>query len=92
MQSLPLRSHAKNVIRSCVPRRIRNWLRSPTASARWAWDEVKFSSGIKKVVQMRLGAHCQEVAILTNQKDNNSPIFGVKTHLFNSGMRRGLFS
>lgn len=53
MQSSPLMSHAKNVIRSCVPRQMRNWLRSPTASVRWAWDEVKYSSGIKKVVQMR---------------------------------------
>jgi FkbM family methyltransferase len=55
MQSMPLTSHAKSVLRFCVPRAVRNWARSPSVSARWAWDEVKFSSGVKKVIQMRPG-------------------------------------
>ena len=48
-------THAKNMVRYCVPRTVRNWLRSPSATAKWAWDEVKFSSGFKESVQMRPG-------------------------------------
>jgi FkbM family methyltransferase len=51
----PLATHAKKVTRALVPRAIRNWLRSPSASAKWAWDGIKFSCGIKKVVEMRPG-------------------------------------
>jgi FkbM family methyltransferase len=52
---MTLAAQAKKVTRAFVPRAVRNWLRSPTASARWAWDNVKFSCGVKKVVQLRPG-------------------------------------
>lgn len=52
---LPLTTPAKRAARSFVPRAARNWLRSPSASAKWAWDSVKFLVGAKKVVQMRPG-------------------------------------
>jgi FkbM family methyltransferase len=38
-----------------VPRALRNWLRSPSVSARWAWDQLKFSVGVRQVVEMRPG-------------------------------------
>lgn len=46
---------AKRAIRFSVPRNIRNWLRSPTRSAEWAWDEIKYALGVKQIVQMRPG-------------------------------------
>jgi FkbM family methyltransferase len=52
---MTLAAQAKRAARSFVPRAIRNWLRSPTASARWVWDNVKFSCGVRKVVQLRPG-------------------------------------
>lgn len=52
---MPLATHAKKVTRALVPRAVRNWLRSPSASAKWAWDGVKFSCGVKTIVQMRPG-------------------------------------
>lgn len=45
----------KAFIRACVPRNIRNWLRSPTKSARWAWDEIRYAVGANEFVQMRPG-------------------------------------
>jgi FkbM family methyltransferase len=38
-----------------VPRGTRNWLRSPSVSAKWAWDDVKFSLGVRNVIEMRPG-------------------------------------
>jgi FkbM family methyltransferase len=51
----PLRAHAKKMARRLLPRAARNWLRSPSASARWLWDDLKFACGIKHVVEMRPG-------------------------------------
>ncbi|HEY8184911.1 MAG TPA: FkbM family methyltransferase [Pyrinomonadaceae bacterium] len=55
MQATPLTNCAKKVARSLVPRAARNWLRSPSASAKWIWDGVKFCIGIKNVIEMRPG-------------------------------------
>jgi FkbM family methyltransferase len=52
---MPLMTHAKKVTRALMPRAVRNWLRSPSATAKWAWDGVKFSCGVREVVQMRPG-------------------------------------
>lgn len=41
--------------RFLVPRGTRNWLRSPSVSARWVWDDVKFSLGIRNVIEMQPG-------------------------------------
>ncbi len=46
---------ARSLIRTCVPRRARNWLRSPSNTASWAWDEIKYLSGITQDLQMRPG-------------------------------------
>jgi hypothetical protein len=32
-------------VRATVPRPLRNWLRSPSHSAEWLWDAVRFSLG-----------------------------------------------
>ena len=45
----------KSLVRSFVPRDVRNWARSPADSAKWVWDEIKFASGVKKFVQLRPG-------------------------------------
>jgi hypothetical protein len=55
MQEMPLMSRTRKAARFFVPRAVRNWLRSPASSAKWVWDDIKFSCGIKKVVQMRPG-------------------------------------
>jgi FkbM family methyltransferase len=52
---VPLITQAKRVTRFLVPRATRNWLRSPSVSARWIWDDVKFSLGVKNVIEMRPG-------------------------------------
>lgn len=48
-------NRTRKVARFFVPRTIRNWLRSPSVSAKWIWDDIKFSCGIKKVIQIRPG-------------------------------------
>lgn len=50
---MSLAAQAKKMMRAVVPRVMRNWLRSPAASARWVWDNVKFSCGVTQVVQLR---------------------------------------
>jgi FkbM family methyltransferase len=42
----------KNVVRRAVPRSVRNWLRSPSRSLQWIWDEVRFSAGITKTLTL----------------------------------------
>jgi FkbM family methyltransferase len=54
-QELTRPTFAKGLIRYCVPRRVRNWLRTPSNTAKWVWDEIKFLSGIRPIVQMRAG-------------------------------------
>lgn len=53
LPDMSLAANVKKMTRVVVPRAVRNWLRSPAASAKWVWDNVKFSCGVKKVVQMR---------------------------------------
>ena len=36
-----------------LPRGIRNWLRSPSRTARWMWNELQFGIGITKTIEMR---------------------------------------
>jgi len=38
----------KSAVRVIVPRALRNWLRSPSKSARWLWDAIKFRLGVTK--------------------------------------------
>src|ERR1700678_4082803 len=45
----------KAVIRAAVPRGLRNWLRSPSKSAKWLWDSLKFSIGITKTLKFPSG-------------------------------------
>jgi FkbM family methyltransferase len=54
-QGVPSITNARKVARSIVPRKVRNWLRSPSTSARWLCDEVKYFCGSTKVVEMRPG-------------------------------------
>lgn len=46
---------ARIVVRSFIPRRARNWLRAPSNSAKWVWDEIKFLFGITQNIQIRAG-------------------------------------
>lgn len=54
-QEIPLRTNAAKTARSFLPRAVRNWLRSPTVSARWLWDATKYFLGITSVVEIRPG-------------------------------------
>lgn len=45
----------KTYFRAIVPRGVRNWLRSPGRSVRWAWDEVKHAAGANQTIEMRSG-------------------------------------
>ncbi|HKS83354.1 MAG TPA: FkbM family methyltransferase [Candidatus Acidoferrales bacterium] len=42
----------KSVIRTTVPRPVRNWLRSPSRSAIWLWDAAAFSFGAKRTLSL----------------------------------------
>jgi len=43
----------KKIIRACVPRSVRGWLRSPSKTVEWAWSETKYAAGINQSVYMR---------------------------------------
>jgi FkbM family methyltransferase len=45
----------KNILRATVPRAVRNWLRSPTKSAEWLWDSIRFSLGVTKTLNLPPG-------------------------------------
>jgi FkbM family methyltransferase len=51
----------KYAVRATVPRPLRNWLRSPSHSAEWLWDAVRFSLGsvesFEIVPNLRLAFH-----------------------------------
>ena len=49
----PAPRRLQKAARSFIPRSTRNWLRSPSASAKWLWDGVKFSLGFKDVIEIR---------------------------------------
>jgi len=38
-----------------IPRRVRNWLRSPGQTTRWLWNELQFGMGRNKTVEFRPG-------------------------------------
>jgi hypothetical protein len=40
------------VVRYVVPRSWRNWLRSPSRSLEWIWDNAKFSAGITRKLRI----------------------------------------
>lgn len=44
---------AKRLVRACIPRSVRNWLRSPAKTAEWTWGEIKHGVGANRTVQMR---------------------------------------
>jgi FkbM family methyltransferase len=48
-------SHLKHTVRRILPRRFRNWLRSPSKSAEWLWKEIKYVVGSRDTVEMRPG-------------------------------------
>lgn len=47
----------KSCVRTLVPRTIRNWMRAPRTSGKWAWDEVKHFVGRDYLIEMRPGWH-----------------------------------
>jgi FkbM family methyltransferase len=44
---------AKRLIRAVLPRKARNWLRSPRRSLEWAWDELRYGTRKVPLVQIR---------------------------------------
>lgn len=48
-------SQVKKLARTLIPRDVRNWLRAPSKSFEWGWAALKFSVGIKQVVEIRPG-------------------------------------
>lgn len=51
-QRLAKSERGKNFIRAAVPRAIRNWLRSPSRSAEWLLDSVRFHAGATKSIDL----------------------------------------
>ena len=47
-----LRARAKSVIRSVIPREVRNWVRSPSKTATWLWHSARFKIGIKEKLRI----------------------------------------
>ena len=45
----------KDVFRATVPREVRNWLRSPSKSAKWLSDSIRFSVGITNTLRFPSG-------------------------------------
>lgn len=43
----------KRIVRACIPRSVRDWLRSPAKSLEWAWAETKYAVGLSEAIQIR---------------------------------------
>lgn len=89
-----------------IPRRVRNWLRSPRQTAHWLWNEFQFGIGRSKKVEFRPGwflvyhpsafrfAYCAQ----QNDPDQILEFDGFIVHcqagmrLFDIGAHFGLFS
>ena len=50
-----LSRRAEKIIKKIVPRRARNWLRSPSKSIEWLWDSLRFSVGATKELTLLPG-------------------------------------
>lgn len=50
-----MQTDLKDLIRLVVPRPARNWLRSPSKSVGWLWNNAKFASGITAKLDMGEG-------------------------------------
>ena len=48
-------TYAKQIVRACVPRQVRSWLRSPTKSLEWVVDEIKHTLGLSQTIEIRSG-------------------------------------
>lgn len=46
---------AKHLARTLLPRSLRNWLKSPSDSMRWAWAQARFLAGARVSIQVRPG-------------------------------------
>lgn len=46
-----MRADLLKSVRATVPRPLRNWLRSPSRSAKWLWDATRFYLGITETLQ-----------------------------------------
>lgn len=55
METMTQPAFARMVIRSFIPRRVRNWLRAPANSVKWICDEIKFLFGRTQKLQIREG-------------------------------------
>src|SRR5437588_8190259 len=52
-----LSQRTEKIIRTIVPRRARNWLRSPSKSIEWLWDSLCFSVGATRELALLPGWH-----------------------------------
>lgn len=46
-------SRNRDLARAWIPRSLRNWLRSPRRSVRWAWGEIRFRAGVVESLRLR---------------------------------------
>jgi len=96
----------KSILRTLVPRNIRNWFRSPKRSARWVWDCTLFSLGITRTLEVDSDwriichPHAYEVASRAQIADleQSDEIRNFRSHcwrgmlLFDIGAHYGIFS
>jgi FkbM family methyltransferase len=50
-----LSQRAEKIIKTVVPRRARNWLRSPSKSIEWLWDSLCFTAGVTRELALLPG-------------------------------------
>src|SRR5712691_2981686 len=96
----------KNLVRTLIPRPLRNWLRSPSRSAEWLWDATRFSFGAVETLNFLPGwsvvchPHAYKVAGRSQISDpeqreefqNFLAYCGPRMRLFDLGAHFGLFS
>src|SRR5271165_682962 len=97
---------AKQLVRKLVPRSVRTWLRSPSKSLAWLWDDFRFSLGRKQVfrcapdISIICHPHAYEVACAAqiddpDQKKEFQNFISFCTNgmlLFDIGAHFGIFS
>lgn len=101
-----MRAFVRDLVRTVIPRGLRNWLRSPGLSLRWLWDEAAYRVGHCPELDLRPGLRlrCHPAAHRfwrANQIEDPDQAAefdaflaacGPEVHLFDLGAHFGLFS
>jgi len=65
----------QRMVRAAIPRPVRNWVRSPSKSAEWIWDTIRFSLGSVQTIDIGGGRsllshpHAYKVALQSQVAD-----------------------